>query len=515
MAWHGLRAASLTPSEAERFRMEQGQEVGALAQQLYPKGVVVSEAVGKRTRELIADETVKAVFEPRFRVGPFVAKADVLRREDGGWHVLEVKSSFSDTKKVTDYIDDLAYTVMVIKRAGLPVSKASLVLLSRDYRFGYGPERLFEVVEATEDVLVRADEFDDGADSVAGVLFSDSPPTAVLVSACRDCPFFAEQCLGAGIQHSVLEVPSLHYKKLSRLSAAGIVDLAGIPEDLQLNERQQCAREAALSGETFVDSALSDILEAIEWPCHYLDFETVATALPLYEEHGCHQQVLTQFSIHHRDTFQAEVRHSEYLADASKDCQRELAENLIAALAGGGSIIVYSHFEKTRITALRKAFPDLDEPLQELLNRLVDLCAIVSKHVYHPGFRGSYSIKKVLPALVPPLSYAALDIRDGDTAITRFARMARGKILSDQVEPTRRHLLDYCKMDTHAMVLLHEALYELESCLMQDEPEGGVSFSHKMSLKGGGVSMLGIDHPHARRQDAEPGADTAVSGGQR
>jgi hypothetical protein len=86
---------------------------------------------------------------------------------------------------------------------------------------------------------------------------------------------------------------------------------------------------------------------------------------------------------------------------------------------------------------------------------------IIEEHVYHPDFRGRYSIKKVLPALVQDLSYADLAIKDGDTAITRFARMARGEITGESTGATRKQLLDYCKRDTLAMVRLHEALHRL------------------------------------------------------
>jgi hypothetical protein len=183
--------------------------------------------------------------------------------------------------------------------------------------------------------------------------------------------------------------------------------------------------------------------------------------LPLYDGHGCHQQVLTQFSIHHRDSIDSEVRHSEYLADATKDCQREVAEALIEALGQRGSIIVYSSFEQTRIKALRDALSDLAAPLQAILDRLVDLHTVIADYVYHPDFQGSFSIKKVLPALVPDLSYTKLAVGDGDTAITRFARMARGEIAGDAIEVTRQQLLEYCKLDTFAMVRLHETLFEL------------------------------------------------------
>jgi hypothetical protein len=465
MAWHGLRAVSTAPNEAELFRMEQGQEVGTLAQKLYPDGILVSKTAGKTaaeiTQDLIADETKETLFEATILAAPFVAKADILRRHDGAWHVLEVKSSFSDTSRIKELIDDLAYTVMVLRRVGLPVAKASLVLLSRDYRFGDGPDRLFDVIDKTGEAEARIAEFEGAADSLAKALFDDTPPIPALVSACRDCDVFADKCLGSGIGHTVLELPGLHHTKLKKLSAAGIIDLSSVPEDLKLNDRQERAKRAALSGKTFVDAGLGKALESIPWPCHYLDFETVAAVLPLYDGHGCHQQVLTQFSIHHRDSIDSEVRHSEYLADATKDCQREVAEALIEALGQRGSIIVYSSFEQTRIKALRDALSDLAAPLQAILDRLVDLHTVIADYVYHPDFQGSFSIKKVLPALVPDLSYTKLAVGDGDTAITRFARMARGEIAGDAIEVTRQQLLEYCKLDTFAMVRLHETLFEL------------------------------------------------------
>src|ERR1700722_4128672 len=150
MAWHRLRAESTNPlSEADRFRMEQGQEIGALARELYPEGILVTGQSGKSaaeiTQDLAAHTCNEILFEATFRPGKFVAKADILRREPSGWHVLEVKSRFSDSGNAGELIDDLAYTVMVLQRAGLRVHKASLVLLSRDFRFGGGPKQLFDI----------------------------------------------------------------------------------------------------------------------------------------------------------------------------------------------------------------------------------------------------------------------------------------------------------------------------------------------------------------------------------
>jgi hypothetical protein len=86
---------------------------------------------------------------------------------------------------------------------------------------------------------------------------------------------------------------------------------------------------------------------------------------------------------------------------------------------------------------------------------------LVTKYVYHPDFKGSTSIKKVLPVLVPDLSYAGLAIGDGDTAITKFARMARHEITGGTVQTTRTQLLEYCGVDSLAMLRLHDALLKL------------------------------------------------------
>jgi CRISPR/Cas system-associated exonuclease Cas4 (RecB family) len=465
MEWFGLRAAPEAPSEAERFRMEQGQEIGKLARELYPTGILVSNVGGKTavelTNELIASPATDTLFEAEFNAGRFIARADILRREQGGWHVLEVKSSFADSSGIKELIDDLAYTVMVLRRSGLQVATASLILLSRTYLYGQTPKSLFEIHGNTIAVNERVSAFEKMADIVACALFEDKKPSATLVSACRNCSFFEDQCIGAGIAHTVLEIPGLHHTKLKRLSASGIIDLSQAPVDLNLNERQERARKAALAGNLVVEPGLDVALGSITWPCHYLDFETVAAVLPIYAGHGCHRQVLTQFSLHHRDSITAEPSHDEFLADAKRDCERELAETLIKQLGDRGSIVVYSSFEKTRISALKDMFPDLAVALQEILDRIKDLLVVIQDHVYHPDFRGSYSIKKVLPALVPDLSYTGLEIADGETAVTRFARMGRGEISGEQVQVIRCQLLAYCKLDTFAMVKLHETLLKL------------------------------------------------------
>ena len=460
MAWRQIRHESPPLDEAAKFRMEQGREIGEFARQLFPDGILVhghSDRGLADTQQLIADDTTKTIFEAAFSAGVFTAKADVLNRNADGWDVIEVKSSFSNSKKAaTDYVDDLAYTVMVLRRAGITVKMSVLLLLSREYRYGDQVNKLFTQLDKTDDVNARAKTFDDNAAAVAGAVLAQKVPEPVLSRACRTCDFFMTVCLGSQLEHTVLELPRLHSTKFQKLCADGIVDIADVPADLKLNEIQQRVKAAAESGETFVAPELSRALAAIEWPCYYLDFETTSTVMPLYPGHGCYRPVLTQFSIHYHDSLGAAPRHSEFLADAEESQERLLAERLVDALGVNGSIVVYTAFENTQIKALVDKFPDLAGPLNAIRGRLVDFNTIVNKHVYHPEFAGSYSLKKVVPALVTDVSYDGLAVADGDNAIAVFARMARGEITD--VAETRKHLLAYCKTDTLVMVRLHESL---------------------------------------------------------
>ncbi|MCK5327465.1 MAG: DUF2779 domain-containing protein, partial [Candidatus Latescibacteria bacterium] len=125
-----------------------------------------------------------------------------------------------------------------------------------------------------------------------------------------------------------------------------------------------------------------------------------------------------------------------------------------------GSIIAYSPFEKTIINKLSEHFPELSPDLLALIDRIVDLEAILRKHFYHPDFHGSTSIKKTLPVLVPDMSYDGLEIANGDTAMSAFALMAQGHYGDGEIDTIRKNLLDYCRQDTLAMVRLHERLLE-------------------------------------------------------
>ena len=131
----------------------------------------------------------------------------------------------------------------------------------------------------------------------------------------------------------------------------------------------------------------------------------------------------------------------------------EFISRLIADCGKSGSVMVYNRgFESGKIRDLIEFSPNHNAALQGIMDRVVDLMVPFRERWYYtPEMQGSYSIKKVLPALVPELSYETQTVKDGGVASSTFSQMVQG-IFKGDIEQTRKHLLAYCKMDTLAMV---------------------------------------------------------------
>ena len=438
--------------------MEQGKEIHRLARSLYPDGIFVNElsspAAAARTRDLLDNPDTKVLFEAAFLAGNYIAKADILVRGAGSWELIEVKSSVVAKDEL---IDDMAYTTMVAQTAGFSPSTISLMLIDKNYRLGMPVERLFVKTDMTERVLAKVEEFKTAVDYIDSVSSTPEEPEPELIFNCKQCEYFSE-CVGEGVESHIFNIPRLRQTAIEELIASGIISIRDIPDSFSLSDNQRRVVECVRSGTMQIDPSLRQKLERIRLPAFYLDFETMMTAIPLWPDIAPYEQIPIQYSLHICESSGNIIRHIDYLADPHRDCRRELAERLIEDLKGEGSIITYSSFEKTTISKLSTTFTDLSDELQSLIDRIVDLEQCI-KCVNHPKFCGRTSIKIVLPVLVSDLSYEGLEIGNGDAALVTFAMMAQGKMSPDEMERKRAALLEYCKMDTLAMVRLHEVLH--------------------------------------------------------
>ncbi len=458
-------AASEELTLGARFRIYQGQDIGRRARDLFPGGQLIvagdMAVADATTRAVLADTGIPALFEAAFAADGYAARADVLVRRDAGWHLIEVKSSVNDRD---EFIDDMAYTVMVAAHCGLQIASVALMLVSRDYRLGMADADLFVEIDHTEAVLERAAEFETVRVEIEELTRAESKPEPRLMLECRRCDLFAE-CLGKDVENHIFEIPRLSRARFEDLAARGVTQIPDIPADVPLTAPQARVRACVLSGRESVADELSADLAAVVWPAWYLDFETVMTAVPLYPDVAAYELVPTQYSIHRCSSLGVVESHADFVADPARDCRRQLAEGLLGDIGEAGSIIAYSGFEGRVISALGQTFPDLSDALTALIARIVDLEAILRRDYYHPAFHGRSSIKVTLPVLVPKdqLSYDDLDgIAEGDSAAAAFAMLALGIYPGLEDDATvLQQLRDYCRHDTLAMVELHRRLAEL------------------------------------------------------
>ena len=190
-----------------------------------------------------------------------------------------------------------------------------------------------------------------------------------------------------------------------------------------------------------------------------MDFETINPAVPKYNGSRPYQQVVFQYSLHIKETPTSKNKHREYLAEPNLDPRIGFIERLIQDCGDKGDIMVYNiGFEKRKLNDLIEFFPENTNKLRGIINRLKDLMIPFQKKWYYtPEMKGSYSIKAVLPALIPELSYNDLDIKEGNTASNTFLSMINGTFVGDE-EKIRNQLMEYCKRDTLAMIKILDKL---------------------------------------------------------
>lgn len=454
--------------EARQAVFDTGTRVGEVARQLYPGGVLmdqdhlrIDEAVAS-TKALLADASLPAIYEAGLEFDEVRVRTDILARARGGrFDLIEVKST---TSAKEEHIPDVAIQFYVLQRSGVKAGRAWLAHLNKDYVYPggrYDLDQLFSV----EDVSRRVQEYQSEIPpalkemrlALRGAELPDIKP-GKQCSSPYDCPFL-EYCSDGGPEHPVSQLPRATQKLLARLEAVGIQDIRDIPSDFAgLNPLQQRVRDCVVGNRIYLNPMIRRHLERLEYPVHFLDFETFNPALPLYVGTRPYQAIPFQWSDHVLGV-DGGLIHQEYLHDGTGDPREALARSLLKTLGTRGSIVVYSGFEETRIREMARDLPHLSKDLLALLDsRIVDLHPLVKDHCYHPDFHGSFSLKDVLPALVPDLGYDDLEIRDGQAASVAYMEIIAPETSDDRRRHLRANLLRYCGRDTEAMVRLVERL---------------------------------------------------------
>lgn len=466
LSWHDPEKPASSPP-GSIFAV--GHEVGSLAHDLFPGGVLVGggpaefDQAVKDTAALIADAAVKAIFEAAFVFDRVRVRADIMERlGDGRWALHEVKSS---TSVKPENRHDLMIQTYVIEGSGLKIASAHLVHIDTSYvrgPLGIAARGLLSSVDITADVRAGLAYVPARIEAMHRTLTLPQAPERRPSGHCfkpYECEFWG-RCTRAKPEDWIWYLPHLRADQFAALEAAGVESIRNIPDDLSLTAKQRRVAQAWRAGELVIQPGLAARLPPYV-ECGYLDFETLSPALPLFEGSQPYRRDAAQWSLHRRTD--GALQHAEFLADLREDPARSSTQTLLSATAFDGPVFVYSPFEGAVLRDLAEKLPDLTEEINGLRARLVDLLPLVRAHLDHPVFNGSSSIKAVAPVLAPEVAYDALDgVADGGAASEALYRLATGQLQPGESEASlRRGLLAYCKLDTFALARVHEALEKL------------------------------------------------------
>jgi Domain of unknown function(DUF2779) len=447
----------MTPSTAAQEHIfETGTRVGERARDQFPGGFLIDTLYYEIDKALDETKTaiasgLKILYEPAFLYNGVLVRVDILEQNpDGRWNLIEVKS----TTGIRDpSLEDIAVQRYVSEGAGIPVAGCFHMHLNRGCRF---PDlsNLFELLPVDDQVLPILPTIEPRVNEFRELLQQDSAPDIPIGSHCTrpyDCPFM-DHCFKGVSEPSIFTIPRIGAGKIDELIRLGITGVADIPDSFPLSEGQKLYAKLCGTGSRKINRpAIRDELSSLRYPLWFLDFETQSDAIPRLNGLGPYGQYPFQYSLHILKE-DGTPEHREYLHPDTTDPREPLARTLIDDIGGEGTIIAYNApFEKRVISELAEYLPESAARLQALNGRFFDLLLIFKRHYFDPAFGGSNSIKKVLPVLVPGLSYKSLEVQSGDSAQLAWAEMI------STADPARRtslarSLKEYCALDTLSMV---------------------------------------------------------------
>jgi hypothetical protein len=468
--WHQCynRELASDVSPAQQAIFDTGNEVGRLATDLYPGGVLIeqdhlhhNEAV-EATLAAIENPDLPAIFEAGFLHDGVRVRVDILERlKEGKWNLIEVKSSTS-VKDV--HVPDVAVQLRVLEGSGLKVQRAGILYLNNQYIYD-GSRLELENLFSFSDLMEEAAELQESVglllSEMKDTLGSASQPDILPSRHCQSpylCEFW-EHCTAEMPDYWIMHLYGISKTDMDQLGALGVEDIRDIPGSFPLTRLQSRVRECVINREEYLSPQLADELNEVDYPIHFLDFETVAPAIPRYPGTRPYQVLSFQWSDHIVDE-DGTLEHREYLCEEDNDPRGEFAETLMDALGEGGTIFVYTNYEKGIISRLAEHLPEYRLRLLATTDRFKDLHAIVKRNYYHPDFHGTFSLKSVLPALVPSMSFEKLAIQEGNHASFEYLRMLDRTTASGERKKIKNDLLTYCGHDTLGMVKIREQLLE-------------------------------------------------------
>ena len=449
--------------------LQAGLEVGDLAMGLF--GPFVEVPYGdlgemlRKTKELMEANT-HIIAEASFTKNNCFCSVDILiNNGDNKIELYEVKSS-AEVHDIYRY--DVAYQYYVLSELGYEVEKAALVHINSSYeRHGeLDIQQLFTVVDLTSEVRNMQPEVVDEIEMLKKYMEQEDEPSQAKGMHCLEpyaCGFW-QYCTRNWPHPNVFDIHKLQKKKKVELANKGILSFKDIESNNAVKDNYmiQVKHELHNLPEQVDEVEVRMLMKDLYYPLYFLDFESFTSPIPEYDYSKPFEQITFQYSLHYILEEGGELQHKEFLAYPGGDPRRAVAEKLCEDIPKDACVTAYNMgFEKGRIARLAELYPDLKDHLLNIREHIQDLMVpFQKKYYYNKYMEGSYSIKKVLPALFPgdpELDYHNLEeVHNGGEASATFKAMH--DMTDEQLEASRKNLLKYCELDTYAMVKLWEKL---------------------------------------------------------
>ncbi|MBN1546224.1 MAG: DUF2779 domain-containing protein [Syntrophaceae bacterium] len=453
-------------SPMQQVLFDTGHRVGQMATRRYPGGALIEEdymhheAAIQTTLDAIKDSSVRAIFEAAYMEDGVRIRADILERlPSGRWNLIEVKSS---TGIKEEYLTDVAVQYHVLEMAGIDLERIYLMHIDRAYILdgeAVDLNRFLALKDLTVDAIRLQGFVQENLDKLKAMLSMNEPPDIQPSRHCHrphTCEFW-EHCTCNEPENWIFELSGIREKRFEELAERDILTIDEIPDTFPLTVIQQRIRDCVIESREYIDPQLENALSDVDFPVHFLDFETIMPAIPRYTGTRPYQTIPFQWSDHilYPDE---KIEHKDFLCNEDIDSRAEFAQSLIDVLGKRGTIFIYTTYEQRILRDLAEQLPQYADDLNMLHRRFIDLCALIKTHYYHPAFHGSFSLKYVLPAIVPEMDYQNLAIQEGGMASLEYLRMIHPKTPVAEKKEIRKNLLAYCGQDTLAMVKIREVL---------------------------------------------------------
>ena len=477
----------LPPSAFQLEIIKEGTEVDKEAHNLFEKGIDISgsqdEAVAETNFHLNDEKKPEILFQAAIRVENYYIRTDILKwnKKLNGYELYEVKATTKiKREKFNNHVYDLAFQYNVCKLFGLKIVKIGVIYLNSKYK--KSGEINYHDLLKTEDITNEIEEISDLVKEEMKLMNDYLKGPEERYCQCRyrtrndnnHCSTFNYSNPDVP-DYAIHDISRISAKKLSYLVEENILNIKDVPENLKLSNNQELQVQSAQLNKPIINKEeIYEFLSQIRYPIYFLDYESYLPAIPWFNNYGPYQNIVFQYSLHilekempngaNLDWLNENIKHTEFLHQNNSDPSQDITNSLERdILRNDGSVIVWHQpFEKGRNKELGVLQPLKKQFMEEINDRIIDLKEVFSKSMYvDPKFRGSASIKKVLPVLAPDLSYKNLVINNGADANKIWGKMIKKELSEDEIKDTVKNLLIYCKQDTFAMVRIWQVLKNL------------------------------------------------------